>query len=84
MRLRLEANEEEAREQRHWGTLRDTPELFQVWHHCTKLNLRVRARMTDQVFLTHIRALLADEGVYVADPGPDDSALSYSLTFTNN
>ena len=58
------------------------PELFGVRHHCMLLNLRVRARQTDEIFLTHLQFLLAQQGVIMTDPGPSDSALAYPLIST--
>ena len=58
------------------------PELFSIRHQCARLDLRVRARQTDEIFISHLRFLLAQMGVVVSDPGPTDSALAYPLIST--
>ena len=81
-RLQTEADEEDIRVRCNLRTIRNIPELFQIWHHRANLNLRIRARTPDQVFLIHLKDLLAQMGVRVSDPGSSDSALAYPLIST--
>ena len=83
-RLQLEANEKEVQIRRHQKNIKSTPELFRIWHHSINLDLRIRARTSDEVFLVHLKDLLAQIGVVMSDPGPSDSMSAYSLVFTNN
>ena len=58
------------------------PELFSIRHQCARLDLRVRARQTYEIFISHLQFLLAQQGVVVSDPGPTDSVLAYPLIST--
>ena len=68
-RLQSMADKEEVRS-RH-NSLKETPQLFHVWHKGAKLELRIRARTADKVLMTHLHYLLAQEGI--DEPNPEQS-----------